>query len=87
MAGGSPMPGNWHTNAAMRSTTAHFARTFRVVWQVVRHPVLRRVALAFLAFNAVESGAWIAILLYAYEATVPASVGSGCFSPATCCWD
>ena len=59
----------------MHSVTGHFARTFRVVRQVVRHPVLRRVALAFLVFNAVESGAWIAVLLYAYEATGPASVG------------
>ncbi len=40
-----------------------------------RQPVLRRVELAFLVFNAVESGAWIAILLYAYQATGPASVG------------
>lgn len=59
----------------MHWTTGHFARTLRVVWQVIRHPVLRRVELAFLAFNAVESGAWIAILLYAYQATGPASVG------------
>ena len=59
----------------MHSTRGHFARTFRVIWQVVRHPVLRRVELAFLVFNAVESGAWIAILLYAYKATGPASVG------------
>ena len=47
----------------------------RVVWEVLRNPVLRRVELAFLAFNAVESGSWIAILLYAYENTGPASVG------------
>ena len=59
----------------MRSTADHFARTFRVVMQVVRHPVLRRVELAFLAFNVVESGSWIAILLYAYETLGPESVG------------
>jgi len=59
----------------MRSTAEHLQRTLRVVWEVVRNPVLRRVELAFLGFNAVESGAWIAILLYAYEKTGPASVG------------
>lgn len=33
----------------MHSVTGHFARTFRVVRQVIRHPVLRRVALVVLA--------------------------------------
>jgi len=59
----------------MRSSAEHLKRTLQVVREVVRHPVLRRVELAFLGFNAVESGAWIAILLYAYEKTGPASVG------------
>ena len=55
----------------MHSPTGHFARTLRVVWQVIRHPVQRRVELAVLDFGALESGAWIAILLYAYQATGP----------------
>ncbi len=59
----------------MRTSAQHLQRTIRVVWEVLRNPVLRRVELAFLGFNAVESGSWIAILLYAYEATGPASVG------------
>jgi MFS family permease len=49
--------------------------TLRVAAEVVRNPELRRLQLAFLAFNSVEYGAWVAILLYAYEATGPASVG------------
>jgi len=36
---------------------------------------LRVVLAAFLAFNAVEIATWVAILLYAYEAIGPASVG------------
>jgi len=49
--------------------------TLRVAGRVVGNPVLLRVELAFLAFNIVEYGSWVAILLYAYEATGPASVG------------
>ncbi len=47
----------------------------RVVRSILRSPVLRRVMLAFLLFNAVEYATWVAILLYAYDATGPASVG------------
>lgn len=49
--------------------------TLRVAAEVIRNPALRRLQIAFLAFNSVEYGAWVAILLYAYEATGPASVG------------
>jgi hypothetical protein len=49
--------------------------TLRVAAEVIRNPALRRLLIAFLAFNSVEYGAWVAILLYAYEATGPASVG------------
>jgi MFS family permease len=42
---------------------------------VLRNPALRRVMGAFLLFNATVYGTWVAILLYAYEATGPASVG------------
>lgn len=51
------------------------AVTLRVVRAVLRSPALRRVELAFLLFNAVEFGTWIAILLYAYAAIGPTSVG------------
>jgi len=51
------------------------AVTTRVVRAVLRSPALRRVELAFLMFNAVEFGAWVAILLYAYAAIGPTSVG------------
>jgi MFS family permease len=46
-----------------------------VVAAVGRSPSLRRVELAFFLFNAAEFGTWVAILLYAYEATGPASIG------------
>lgn len=49
--------------------------TLRVVRAVLRSPALRRVELAFLTFNAVEYGTWVAILLYAYGAIGPTSVG------------
>jgi MFS family permease len=42
---------------------------------VVGNPALRRVLVAFLAFNAAEYGTWVAMLLYAYEASGPAAVG------------
>jgi MFS family permease len=49
--------------------------SLRVVRAILRNPALRRVQLAFLLFNTVEFGTWVAILLYAYEAIGPASVG------------
>jgi MFS family permease len=61
--------------AAMGALAARLRTTRRVVIEVVRNPGLRRLLLAFLVFNAVEYGSWVAILLYAYEATGPASVG------------
>ncbi len=54
---------------------AHLRTSRRVVMAVTRNPALRRVELAYLAFCAVEFGTWVAILLYAYEATGPASIG------------
>src|SRR5262245_38054474 len=51
------------------------AMSLGVVRAILRSPALRRVQLAFLLFNAVEFGTWVAILLYAYEAIGPASVG------------
>ncbi len=49
--------------------------SLRVVRAVLRSPALRRVELAFLLFNAVEFGTWVAVLVYAYDATGRASVG------------
>ena len=46
--------------------------TFRDVLSV---PELRRVELAWLLFNGAEWAIWVAILVYAYGATGPASVG------------
>ena len=51
------------------------AVTARVVRAVLRSPALRRIELAFLIFNAVEYGTWVAILLFAYAAIGPTSVG------------
>jgi MFS family permease len=49
--------------------------SLRVVRAILRNPALRRVELAFLVFNTIEFGAWVAILLYAYAAIGPTSVG------------
>jgi MFS family permease len=54
---------------------AQLGISLRVVRAILRNPALRRVQLAFLLFNTVEFGTWVAILLYAYQAIGPASVG------------
>jgi MFS family permease len=54
---------------------ARLANSVRIFGALTRNRNLLRVQLAFLGFNAVEYGTWIAILLYAYEATGPTSVG------------
>src|SRR5688572_28927388 len=46
-----------------------------VLRRVLSNRDLRRVLPAFLVFSAADYGTWIAILLYAYEQTGPASVG------------
>jgi MFS family permease len=51
------------------------AATSRVLRAVLRSPALRRVLAAFLLFNAAVYGTWVAVLVYAYGATGPASVG------------
>ena len=61
--------------AAVSGAGAQLGLTARVVRAILRNPALRRVELAFLLFNTVEYATWIAILLYAYEAIGPASVG------------
>lgn len=50
-------------------------RSLRVVRAALRSPAVRRVQLAFLLFSAAEYGTWVAILLYAYDATGRGSVG------------
>ena len=57
------------------SIGARLATTARVFVTLARNRNLRRVQLAFLGYAAVEYGTWVAILLYAYNATGPASVG------------
>lgn len=59
----------------MQTLGSRLSVTLRALRAVLANPSLRRLQLAFLVFNAVESGTWVAILLYAYEATGPASVG------------
>lgn len=54
---------------------AHLRASGRVIAAVGRNPALRRVELAYLLFNAVQYGTWVGILLYAYAATGPASIG------------
>lgn len=54
---------------------AHLRASARVIAGVTRNPALRRVEIAYLLFNAVEFGTWVAMLLYAYDATGPASIG------------
>jgi hypothetical protein len=49
--------------------------TLVVLRRIAANGALRRVLIAFLAFNAAEFGTWVAVLLYAYERTGPASVG------------
>ena len=52
------------------------AATLRVLRAVLRSPSLRRVMLAFLLYAAVEYGTWVAVLLCAYDALGPESVGA-----------
>jgi MFS family permease len=51
----------------------------RAAWAAFRRvraePLLRRVVLAYMGHNASEYGTWVAILVYAYAVTGPASVG------------
>ena len=61
--------------SATRGIRTQLALTLRVVRAIFGSPALRHVEAAFLLFNAVEYGTWVAMLLYAYGATGPASVG------------
>ncbi|MEX1173439.1 MAG: cyclic nucleotide-binding domain-containing protein [Chloroflexota bacterium] len=46
-----------------------------VLTRVLANPSLRRVLASYLAFHIAEFSTWVAILLYAYDKTGPASVG------------
>lgn len=46
-----------------------------VLARVLANPSLRRVLFSYLAFHIAEFSTWVAILLYAYAATGPATVG------------
>ncbi len=54
---------------------ARLSNSARVLTAIGRNAALRRVMIAFLLFNAVEFGTWVALLLYAYDALGPASIG------------
>ncbi len=49
--------------------------SLRAFVAVLRNHDLRRMALAYLGFSILEYGTWVALLVYAYDATGPASVG------------
>ena len=51
------------------------SRSRQIALRILRNRNLRRLFVAFLVFNAVEYGTWIALLVYAYQTTGPASVG------------
>ena len=53
----------------------HLGVSLRVVRAVLGNRALRRVELAFLLFSAAMYGSYIAILIYAYDASGPAAVG------------
>jgi len=49
--------------------------SLRAFAAVLRNRDLRRISLAYLGFSVLEYGTWVALLVYAYDATGPASVG------------
>lgn len=53
----------------------HRSGPLAVLRRVLVNPALRRVLFAYFAFHVAEFATWVAILLYAYERTGPASVG------------
>jgi MFS family permease len=55
--------------------TSRFRASLRAFAAVLRNPDLRRMSLAYLFFSVLEYGTWVALLVYAYDASGPASVG------------
>ena len=49
--------------------------SLRAFVAVLRNPDLRRMALAYLGFSVLEYGTWVALLVYAYDASGPTAVG------------
>jgi len=62
-------------SASLGEVRAHLRGSIGVLGTVLRNPALRRAEIAFLLFNAAEFGTWVAVLIYAYDATGPASLG------------
>jgi MFS family permease len=60
----------------MRAVLSNLAQSARVFRAVFGNADLRRVELAFVGFNAAEWGAWVAILVVAYEAGGAAAAGA-----------
>ncbi len=60
---------------AMPNPPARFAAPLIAFQRTARNGSLLRATLAFVVFNAVELGEWTGILVYAFAATGPASVG------------
>ena len=59
----------------MRDILASVLRSATVSAAAMRNRSIRRAMVAYLAFNMVEMASWTTILVYAYGATGPASVG------------
>jgi MFS family permease len=59
----------------MQDVIGSLARSLAAATVALRNGAIRRGTLAFLAYNTVEMASWTAILVYAYSATGPASVG------------
>jgi len=59
---------------------SRFRASLRAFVAVLRNRDLRRMSLAYLGFSILEYGTWVALLVYAYDATGPASVGLVAFS-------
>jgi MFS family permease len=59
----------------MAQAAARIGASLEAFWLAARNPALLRATIAFVIFNAAELGEWTAILVYAYAATGPASVG------------
>ena len=59
----------------MRDQLDSILRSVRVSASAMRNGSIRRAMVAYLAFNTVEMASWTTILVYAYGATGPGSVG------------
>jgi MFS family permease len=69
-----PNPSGPYT-APVRTGTGRLLAAFEAFRGVMGSRDLRRVLLAFICFTSAELASWIAVLVYAYSATGPGSVG------------